>query len=436
MAEYSSKIPASTRWVYWSLQLVAHLLMPIVALVLLWRSIKESAHLKGLHERIGLGNVPAEGAVWFFAASVGELRAASPLIKRFRSAGHDVVLTYQTPAGKAEGQRLFKFDQCIVHRFIPLDLFWAVRLFLHRARPKILVVLEIEIWPAMLMESDRWGIPLVMANGNLVEKSVNKRGRLRHHQFKLYNIFAAIFTRTDAYKQRYIQIGVRRDRVFVVGDLKYDQEHNKSQVELGQHLIKNWPEVSKVLLIASSVEGEEPALLNLVKTILDLDPTVGVIWAPRSPQRFDAVAKACTKIGYPATRRSNRPGNVFEIATGSRILLGDTIGEMDIWYSMADLVFVGASLVDHGGHNIIEPLSHGKPVVMGPSIFGIEFSANEAANIGAFESLPSEDALQARVLQLFATPSEIGEMAKNAEAFTHERRGASTNTFKAIDELC
>lgn len=431
----SSAPPAYKRRIYWLLQALAHLLLPVVFFKLLLRSRKEPDHLKGFGERLGFGAKADPNSIWFFAASVGEIRAASPLIKKFREAGQSVLLTYQSPAGKAEGKRLFADDPGVSHRFVAIDLFWAIRLFLRRQRPKLLIVLEIEIWPAMLIESKRAGLPMIMANGNLLNKSIEKRGLLRSHLFALYRLFDSIYTRTDAYKQRYLSIGVEQSRIHVVGDLRFDQQHNGEQIEVGNALRRKWTNISQVLLIASSVEAEEPMLVPLVRDLLTRFPTLGVIWAPRSPQRFDAVASQCANFGFQISRRSNLTNGTIEFDPNTRVVIADSIGEMDIWYHMSDLVFVGASLVAMGGHNIIEPLSHGKPVVMGPSIYGIEFAAREAERIGAFESLPNSDALGARLRSLFLTPEELDKMASCAGSYTENHMGAVSKTFASVSEL-
>ena len=182
----------TTRLLYVLAQILLHLSLPLLPFLLFSRAVREPAHLRGIPERFGLGPVGERGAIWIYAASLGETRAAAPLIRRFRAAGYPVLLTHLSPAGMEEGWRLFPDDAGITHRYAPLDLFLVVRLFLRRSRPVMGVVLEVEIWPAMLIEARRAGVPMVMANGNLLEKSMGGMRGLRRHLMSLYQEFTHV----------------------------------------------------------------------------------------------------------------------------------------------------------------------------------------------------------------------------------------------------
>ena len=427
----------SARMLYVAVQCLAHLLLPLAVILLAWRGLREPAHLRGNHERLGLGAVGATGAIWIYAASLGETRAAAPLIRRIRAAGYPVLLTHLSPAGLAEGWRLFPDDAGITHRYMPLDLFWAVRLFLWRAKPALGVVLEIEIWPAMLTEARRAGVPMVMANGNLLEKSMGGMRGLRRHLMGLYQEFTHIFTRTEDYRQRYLTAGVAPDRISTVGDLKYDLWVDPRHLAMAAQLRQRW-DVARVLMIASSVRDEEAPLLPMVAHLLALDAGLGIVWVPRSPQRFEAVAQAqaLAATGTLVLRRSTLgPAMMGAIPAGCRVILGDSIGEMNAYYPLADLVFVGASLCAHGGHNIIEPMAHGKGVVMGPSIYGIAFAADPARDLGAFESLPDASALQTRIAALLADPVRLAQMGAAAFACQAQFTGSADRTWAIIADI-
>ncbi len=412
-----------------------HLLLPLIALLLVWRGVREPGHMHGLRQRLGLGPTGPQGALWIYAASLGETRAASPLIAQARQAGLPVLLTHLSPAGLQEGWRLFPDDPGITHRYMPIDLFWAVRLFLARARPVTGVVMEIEIWPAMLIEARRAGVPMVMANGNLIERSMRGMRGPRRHLMRLYREFTHVFTRTDAYRDRYIAVGVDPARISVVGEMKYDQRIDPGQPARGLGLRARWP-VARVLMIASSVRDEEALLLPMVQALLDRDADLGILWVPRSAQRFDAVAEALRAARIPTARRSALGDEMTaDLSAGTRVILGDTLGEMNAFYPMADLVFVGASLVDHGGHNIMEPMAFGKPVLMGPSTYGIAFAADPAARAGAFESLPDAAALQTRIAELLSDDAARGAMGAAAAAFAAAQTGAARRTWAGLQPL-
>ncbi len=426
---------AGTWLSYLLVQILMHLGLPLILLLLVKRGIKERGHWRGLAERFGLGPVGPKGAVWIYAASLGETRAASPLIRRLRTDGHPVLLTHLSPAGLEEGHRLFPNDPGITHRYMPIDLFWAVGLFLARARPVVGVVMEIEIWPAMMFGARRRGVPMVMANGNLLEKSMTKKGWLRRHLLTLYREFTHIFTRTEAYRQRYLSLGVAPERISVVGELKYDQWIDPAHRAMAETLRRNWS-VARVVMIASSVQDEEPILLPMVQALLADDPGLGVLWVPRSPQRFAAVAQSLADRGLPLVRRSDLGARMAApIAPDIRVIVGDSIGEMNAYYPVADLVFVGASLVDHGGHNIMEPMAFGKPVLMGPSIYGIAFAAEPAARMGAFESLPTAEALRLRLLGLLQDREQRQRMGQAAGAFSAGQSGAADRTYTGLTAI-
>jgi 3-deoxy-D-manno-octulosonic-acid transferase len=423
--------PVSMWLHYGALQLLMHVLLPFGLILLAYRGIREPAHLRGIAERFGFGPIGPKGAVWVYAASLGETRAASALIKRLRAEGHAVLLCHLSPAGLAEGWRLFPHDPGITHRYMPVDLFWAVRFFLRRANPVLGIVLEIEIWPAMLLEARRAAVPMVLANGNLLENSMSRQKGLRKHLMRLYAEFAHIFTRDAGYRDRYLRAGVAPARISVVGELKYDQWIEPQHPLWGGALRDRWG-AKRILMIASSVKDEEPALIAMVQALLGVDPGLGVLWVPRSPQRFGPLGELVDAGFAPVYRSMLGPRMEGQFAPDARVVLGDSIGEMNAYYAMADLVFVGASLVDHGGHNIMEPMAMGKPVVMGPSIFGIAFAAIPAAEAGAFESLPDAAALQMRIMELFSNPAALQEMAQRATDFAADKTGAADRTIKGL----
>lgn len=430
-----SALPVGTRIAYVFEQILAHLLIPLLPLLILLRARREPAHLHHLKDRLGLGGVRDRGAVWIYAASLGETRAASPLIERLRAQGFNILLTHQSPAGLAEGARLFGHDSGVAQSYIPLDLFWAVRIFLRRFKPAALVVMEIEIWPAMLVETTRGGIPMAMANGNLLERSMGTGRGARHHMMQLYKLFAIILTRTQDYVDRYIRVGVDPARAHVAGEMRFDQAIDPAQLAMAKTLRANMDGATRVLMIASSVEGEETELLDMVQGLLARDQSWRVIWAPRSPQRFEKIVQALKARDIRVVRRSDLGAAMNGPVGAARVIVGDSIGEMNAYYPAADLVFVGASLIDHGGHNIVEPLALGRPVVMGPSTFGIDFAAKPAAAAGAFESLPNAKALGARIGQLLDDSAALTAMSAAATRFMADKAGAADRTCAGVVSL-
>lgn len=424
--------------VYALYQFVAHLLLPVALAVFLLRSRREPLYRAHLGERFGGGPATRSGAVWIFAASLGETRAASPVIERLLAEGHTVLLTHSSPAGRIEGKRLFgaSIDAGrVVQSYVPLDVFWAVRRFLGRYRPRLGLIVESETWPGLLMEARRVRIPMLQINGNLTDATVARDiggpGAVRLWFLRLYTL---ILTKSGPLRQNYLAAGVAEDRIVIVGELKFDQSRDERQIAAASALRPSLSPDRPVFMIASSVEDEEPALDRLVAHLLALPQPPLVIWVPRSPQRFDAVADRVAALGLRAVRRSRVIDTAFRgtIPPDTQILVGDSLGEMSFYYGLSHLVFVGASLTEHGGHNIIEPLAQGRPVVMGPSIYGIRFPAEEAAVAGAFESLAGIDALIARTTELLSAPAALAAMAARAEAFHARHTGAADRTMTAL----
>jgi 3-deoxy-D-manno-octulosonic-acid transferase len=420
-------------YVLW--QVAMHAMLPVALGYLLWRSRREPAYRRHLGQRFGLAPRQKPGAVWIFAASAGETKAAGPVVDRLLASGHRVVLTHSTPAGLETAARLFAGQPRLVSLYAPLDLFWAVRLFLDRVRPALLVVVEIELWPAMMVESTRAGLPLAHINGNLVERSMARdRARTGGARLALYRLFDVICTKTADFADRFAAIGVPADRVRVVGELKFDQPVNGAQVRAGRRLRGGWAAGRPVLTVASSVQGEEAALRDAIGGLRAMTPRPRIVWVPRSPGRFEAVAGDLQAAGWSVARRSRALGSDLdgELPQECEVLVGDSLGEMDFFLALADLVVVGGSLVDHGGHNIMEPLAQGRPVLMGPSTFGIRFAAEAAGAAGAFQSLPDAAALSQRMRDLLADPEALAAMARRAREFARHHTGAADLTLDAL----
>jgi 3-deoxy-D-manno-octulosonic-acid transferase len=424
--------------VYALYQVAAHLLLPVAMAVFLLRSRREPLYRAHLGERFGGLAATAHGAVWVFAASLGETRAASPVIERLLAEGHTVLLTHSSPAGRIEGKRLFGGAIAagrVVQGYVPLDLFWAVGRFLGRNRPSLGLIVESETWPGLLMEARRRHIPMLQINGNLTDATVARDlggpGAVRLWFLRLY---ALILTKSEPLRRNYLAAGVAEDRIVIVGELKFDQSRDEAQIAAAKALRPSISPERPAFMIASSVEDEEPALDRLVAHLLALPHPPLVIWVPRSPQRFDAVADRLEAKGLRTVRRSRVIDAAFigTIPPDAQVLVGDSLGEMSFYYGLSDLVFVGASLTDHGGHNIIEPLAQGRPVVMGPSIYGIRYPAEEAAADGAFESLPDIDALIARTTELLSDPAALAAMSARAATFHDRHTGAADRTMAAL----
>ncbi len=421
-------------------QIALHLLLPLGVFMVFNRSRKEPLYRANLRQRFGFGPQMPKGTIWVFAASLGETRAVSPLIGEFLKHGHKILLTHSSPAGLSEGKRLFSKEISagqIVQSYVPVDAFWAVRLFLSRARAAMILVVEGELWPAMLFEAHRAKTPIFQVNGNYTDQALTRdKAHFGGVRLAVFQGFTRIITKSDNHVARYRAAGYPADRIDQIGELKFDQAIDPAHILAADDFRASQIPPQKTLFIASSVEGEEEDLTKVVQAVLKQVPDALIIWAPRSPQRFDAVADKMQQAGFQTARRSKilNQSLVGELPNGTQVLIGDSIGEMNFYYQLADLVFVGASLIDHGGHNIIEPLALGKPVVMGPSIYGIEFPAYDAIKAGAFESLPNSTALAKRIVEFFNDPDALAKITTQASTYNHRHIGAAKRSYGILEK--
>ena len=424
------RLPVITFLIYCLYQIIFPLIILFSLSFAALRSLKEPSHLKQLAHRFGLGPVGPSGAIWFYAASLGEMNAARPLVKVFLDNGYDILLTHLSPAGLEAGRQLFGNHPQVTHRYMPLDFFIFVKVFLQRARPKCGIVLEVEIWPAMLLEADKLGVPMYLANGNLLEKSMSRLNTWRRSSLHMYRLFDHIFTRADDFVERYKATGVLSKDLTITGELKLDTPRDPVLISLGQSWRKAWAGKQPTFMISSSIKTEEDALMNCCVDLLKQIPTIKVVWVPRSPQRFSAITQKAKKAGLLSARRSEYSNS---ISNEIQIFIGDTIGEMDLYLGMADIVFVGASFSDMGGHNIVEPLSAGRPVMMGPSTFGVDFIAKDAAAAGIFKSFNSPEQMKDFIITIVQSPQKLKELQIITSRFFERRKSAAEQCYEVIN---
>ena len=426
------RLPLSTLLIYALYQTIFPFFIIYGLLIALKRSLKEPSHLKRLSDRFGLGPIGEKGAIWIYAASLGEMNAARPLVQVFLDNGHYILLTHLSPAGLEAGQKFFGDNPKVTHRYMPLDFFLLVRLFLLRARPSCGIVLEIETWPAMLVEADKLKLPMYLANGNLVALALKRLESWKRHSLYMYRLFNHIFTRSEEYVDRYRGTGVELQDLTVIGDLKLENPRNPELIAKGQAWRKAWVDESFTLLIASSVQAEEEILIQSCIELFKKVPNMRVIWVPRSPQRFEALSKKIKNAGIVSTNRSK----VFnDISPINRLLVGDSIGEMDLYLGMADIVFVGASFNNGGGHNIVEALSAGCPVVMGPSTHGIDEVAKDAASAGVFYSFAKPEEMTSFIIGISKSSQKLDQMRTASSTFCKMNVGASQLCYEVIKSL-
>lgn len=408
-------------------------LTPLVVLYLFRRGRRDPVYVQHLGERFGRYPVLPRNPVWIHAVSLGETRSAVPLARDLLAAGETVVFTHFTPAGRKEAARAFGPEMAegrVASVWVPLDMFWVFNRFFTACRPKFGLTMEIEIWPAMVFASRRAGVPLYMCNAQYPGRSLKRdSGMLRLRQ-RIMTGFAGAFVKSQMHADRFAVVGLRN--IHVTGELRFDQPIPQGLLNAAAQFLPNLVG-RQVITFASAVEGEDALFLLAIKTLLMSETPPFIVYVPRAPEHFDAVARMFHDAGIDFARRSEVFGDGVAGLNGPAdwpervdLLLGDSIGEMYFYLSLADRVVVGAGFVPAGAHNIIEPLALNKPVITGPYTFTIEYPFVEAQAAGVALSVPNGEALvDALRGPSWTTPAQI-------EAFMAAHSGASARTLVAL----
>jgi 3-deoxy-D-manno-octulosonic-acid transferase len=406
-----------------------HLGLPLIGLRLLYRARKQPEYLHHLGERFGA--TPLKGShpcLWLHAVSVGETRAAQPLIKALLAGypHHEILLTHMTPTGRATGQTLFGNEPRVRSCYLPYDFPWAQRRFLQRTRPQLGIVMETEVWPNLLHTASQLGIPMLLANARLSERSA--RGYLRLGQLTQSSFarFAHILAQTEADAARLCQCGARQ--IEVCGNMKFDVEVAPTLLARGDEFRDGAPN-RPIILAAATREGEEAPLLDAFGRHAPADALLVLV--PRHPQRFDEVAIEVQKQGLSLQRRSE--GTAINPQT--RVWLGDSMGEMIAYYRMSDIAIIGGSWQPLGGQNLIEACAVGKPVLIGPHTFNFTEAAAKAIDAGAARRCQDLDEALATCAKLLQEPATRTAMAMAGQAFAQANQGATAHTLEVIADI-
>lgn len=419
----------SLNWLY---SLLLYLALPFALLRLLWRSWRAPAYRRRWRERLGwYGDRPLAAGIWIHAVSVGETQAAAPLIKYFLDKHPDlgVMVTTTTPTGSARLRALFE-DQ-VRHVYIPFDLTPILTRFLNRVRPRLVLVMETEIWPNMLRVCQGRGIPVILGNGRLSARSARGYARLGGFARQTFSRLSLVAAQTNADAQRFIDLGVPSERVRVTGSIKFDLRQPASLQDSAEAMRRLWGTDRPVWVAASTHEGEEEPLLKVHRQILARLPTALLVLVPRHPERFDRVASLAGRLGLPAVRRSSGRSCGPEDA----VYLGDTMGELPALIAAADAAFIGGSLVPVGGHNLLEAAAAGVPVAIGPHAFNFAQITELLVQEGAAVQVANADALANLMVDWLddaATRARIGE---NGQRVVASNRGALGRLIVLIESL-
>lgn len=404
---------------------------PVALAVHFWRGLREPAYREGVGERFGFGPALAGRPIWIHAVSVGEVQAAEPLVRRLleRHPSQTLLLTTVTPTGAARARQLYR--ERVQLSYVPFDLPGSVRRFFDRAQPRLAIILETELWPNLYAECGRREVPLVLASARLSPRSVGRYRRLvpLFRRSLAHDIVIAAQSGTDA--ERFRSIGAAPERTHVTGNIKFDFQP-APDVELHGRQWRERHAPGRAIWVAGSThEGEENLVLDAHRRVLTRFPGALLVLVPRHPQRFDAVRELLAQRGEAFAVRSS--GSAID--PGTRVLLGDTMGELMMFYAASDITFVAGSLVPVGGHNLLEPASLGRPVLTGPHNFNSEGIARLLLEAGAARTVADAGELAEAVVQLLGDAGLRARIGAAGRAVLDANRGAIDRLLALVDPL-
>lgn len=415
--------------------LLLYLLAPVVVLRLLWRSRRNPGYRRRIPERFGFFPSMAERPrIWVHAVSVGETIASAPLVRRLQAEHPDHVLlvTSTTPTGSAQVRRLF--GDAVEHVYLPYDLPGAVARFLRRARPSLALCMETEIWPNLFAACARRGVPVLIANARLSERSARAYARVAALTRATLSRVTVVAARDTVDEQRFKALGA--PRVVVAGNLKYDLEVPDAARDRGRTLRTALGPERPVWIAASTHAGEDEIMLEAHRRLRDRLPDAALILVPRHPERFGEAGECCAAAGLRTVRRSR--GEMPDEYTD--VLLGDTLGELMGLYAAADAAFVAGSFVPAGGHNPLEPAALGLPVLTGSQLFNFEQVYAELFAAGAARKVENAVELADALYALLSDPTLCKRMGAGGERVLAAHRGATTRVAQlaaaALREVC
>lgn len=404
------------------------------------RSVREKGFVERIRQSLGffpehaLDKVEKKDCIWVHAASVGEIVATSPLIKEFRKEfpKSPILVSVVTTSGYEMANRIIKDADAII--YFPLDLPWLAGHVLRRIRPRVFLPVETELWPNFLRTARKIHVPVMMVNGRISDKSVKQ---YKHLHSLLRNMIGTVklFAMQSPIDAEYImRLGAPQELVTVTGNTKFDQTYTDVSPEEKQKIIEEMG-LSKndgIFLAGSTHRGEEEAVLQAFKAVRETHPHARLVIAPRELLRTMEVVHLCRKAGFSVTTRTKLQN---EAPQDEDIVILDTIGELGKVYSIGDVVFVGGSLVPHGGHNILEPAAHGKAIIVGSHMFNFKDTYALFKNRDACLTVKNGEELAKQVTRLFDELEHRHRMEEETRAIVRENKGASRKSAILLHQM-
>lgn len=411
--------------------LLFYLALPIITLRLFWRARKAPAYKKRIAERFAfkLTAIKPEG-VWIHAVSVGESIAAAPMINALLELHPElpITVTCMTPTGSERIRALFA-DR-VQHCYMPYDAPCIAKRFLKKIKPKLAIIMETELWPNHIYYCNNYGIPIVLANARLSERSAKGYGRFPRLSGPMLASLNWIAVQTQTEANRFIELGAKPDHVSVIGSIKFDINIARDLIKKASELRQKWQSVNRPTWIAASTHaGEDEVVLEAHRQLLAQHKDALLILVPRHPERFHDVYELAS--GYFETiKRSEQT----LVTSTTQVVLGDTMGELLFLYALADIAFVGGSLVNTGGHNVLEPVALHKPVICGPHLFNFKEITNQLMAEDALVVVNNSQELFLQLKKLIEKPAVAEQMIQGGNHIMQANQGALQRLIAGIDK--
>lgn len=405
-----------------------YLLTPFLLLRLYWKSRRLPAYRHRILERFTLvskESTPVD--IWIHAVSLGEVVAATPLIDALLAKQWRILVTTMTPTGSA--QIVKRFEKQVAHQYIPYDLPWCIRRFFKKFKPRLGIIMETELWPNLIHQAKNLPIPLLLVNARLSDRAFKSYEKISFVFKPILNQFTAILAQSDEDARRYIKLGASEKLVQVFGNMKFDLQFRVSANNDCRQLKEQWGVARTVVIAASTHDNEEQQLLSHLAQLKVAIPDVLLLFAPRHPERFQAVYQLSQTHGFNTGLRS-QPAT---IDARTEVVVADSMGELLNFYQQSDYAFVGGSLVPIGGHNVLEPIAVQVPVFCGPYMQNSRSICQDLQEAGAMIVAKNVEELIDALINMYKNPSQRQQQIKNASTVLEANRGTVARCVERIE---
>ncbi|WP_286862339.1 MULTISPECIES: 3-deoxy-D-manno-octulosonic acid transferase [Acinetobacter] len=389
-----------------------------------------------LLERFGPFQTPKnKHAIWFHVVSVGETNAAQPLIEYYLKSGHPVLVTNTTKTGQARAKSLFlkePYLNLFQAVYLPADQKHLIRDFYQKYQPKLLLLMETELWPNLIDQAKNYKVPCLLLNARLSEKSAQGYAKVKGLTHGMLNAMQQLLAQDLATQQRYIDLGIETKKTQILGNIKFDITAPQQFIERASELKREWTlQGRKIITLASTHAPEEQQLMAELKAALDTDPNLLCIVVPRHPERFDEVFQAAQALNLTTQRRSLEQ----KIEADTQIYLADSMGEMWLWYALSQVCYVGGSLNEPGGgHNILEPIALNVPTILGKNYFNFQTIVDEFVEAQAVEVVENVQQAATTLLKILNDSFKAESLNTAAQKIMQQNQGSLAKHIAVIDQ--